>query len=139
MKKQNSVFDKFQDFWGGLKDSERKDLWDVMTALRGPDLYGSKFEVVKMHTTARIRALLIPKNKRTSMSGCFVFDTVKEINKWIKESLNYTRLSREDIVETFRTYKLDHFTQHFRNALAALEKRYSRKTKAIAKSLGIVE
>ncbi len=66
MKKKRNWLEKFQDFWwDDLTPIQRKRLWPVLTALRGPDETNVKTngiaQDVKLGTTARIRYLLLGK------------------------------------------------------------------------------
>lgn len=136
MKKQNSVFDKFQEFWKGLDSSEQKDLWDVMTALRGPDMEGNEFITLKLLTTARIRALLIPKPYE--VFGFYIIDSLKTAKKAIELRSSLPALSPTQAYRLLTNFNLEHFAKHFRNSLYVLGKRYPKVCKSIAKSVGII-
>jgi len=65
--KEPNVLQKFRAFWSLLDGIEREDLWDILTALRGPDPpnsenmhNGIKYDVLKSFTTCRIRGELLP-------------------------------------------------------------------------------
>lgn len=51
-----NVIEKFNEFWMKLNYREQKDLFLLLSATRGPDLYG--FQDVKEITTGKIRNLL---------------------------------------------------------------------------------
>ena len=138
--KQNSVFDKFQKFWEELNEEERGNLWDVMTALRGPDFEnGAVSDMLKALTTARVRALFIPKNSRSGVGGYWIFDSLKAVNDHFKQwEHRYMQISSvRDAKDLLYSQEARHFKAHFSNALFALSGKYKAKTEAIAKVVGL--
>ena len=67
--KGKNWLEKFQEFWWkDLTASQRRCLWGVLSAIRGPDS-GDDDSQVKKGTTARIRYLLLGKSPRRSTYG----------------------------------------------------------------------
>lgn len=62
-----NTVEKFREFWDSLGYTEHKELWRLMSALRGPDDGNLQ---VKYETTARIRRALF--EKRLYDSNIFV-------------------------------------------------------------------
>ncbi len=133
MTKQNSVFDKFQEFWKDLDYNEQKDLWDVMTALRGPDVpHSRKMEQIKLLTTARIRFLLIGA-ERDGARG-YVLRSLAEAKRCIGSPPLSPKKAKEFICQPQHT----HFRSHLYIALKALIEQYPVAAKSIYKSIGLV-
>ncbi len=57
MTKRKTSVQKFQKFWSKLSPTEHKELWNLMSAIRGPDDFN---EMIKEQTTAKIRGFLFP-------------------------------------------------------------------------------
>lgn len=130
MKKQDLVFDKFQKFWEELDEQEQRALWDVMSALRGPD---SMVDSIKYLTTSRIRALFIWGNKKveaTTIKGAYAFNTLTKARRHCGDNPLTPKEVRQILV------KGCHFKDHVFLALNALGKRYPVKVKSIKKSIG---
>ncbi len=76
-KKGKNWLEKFQSFWWkDLTHNQRLCLWDVLTALRGPDKEEvwtseqTRCSTIKRNTTARIRYLLLGKITKKMRSYC---------------------------------------------------------------------
>lgn len=135
MKKQNSVFDKFQEFWGGLNYDEQRDLWDVMTALRGPDEEGESLIQVKLLSTARIRSLLVGKRLGGRGTKGFVFDSTAKAKEYCNAAYRKDALTPKGIKRILdNSY---HFKNHLEMALESLKCKYPRAVNAIARSIGM--
>lgn len=106
-----NIIDDFLSL-GGVNDCERKMLWDVLTALRGPD---DETYSLKMESTIPIRRAAFPKIASNS------------------------RIQRETLLATFGTaqYKFNrhvfdtgrysHFGSHVINAASALNILYTEE------------
>ena len=104
-KRGKNWLEKFQDFWwDDLTPSQRKCLWSVLTALRGPDKESPNANTIKWATTARIRHFLLGKNVTAAHYG-FVITYRQPSIKW----------------ETIRNSVGDHFKYHVEAAVERLE------------------
>jgi hypothetical protein len=84
---------------------EKKDLWNILTALRGPDHEND--DAVKAITTCRIRGeLLGTKHSRLIRKKCIIY----------RSPTTYTDPSGTFEISTF------HFKFHAKDAIRALEK-----------------
>lgn len=132
-KKQNSVFDKFQEFWGGLNKDEQKALWDVMSAIRGPDVGVGDMEGIKFLSTSRIRPLLLGRN---SAKYGFSFSSLREAkDRGRKYDIGIPTPGKSK--KALRKASSWHFKLHLVSALVALKSRYPTKVSSIAKSVGM--
>ena len=57
-KTKGDVVDKFREFWKSLESREKRQLMDLLTMVRGPDMEGEYDTSVKDLTTVKIRSLL---------------------------------------------------------------------------------
>jgi len=106
---RKNLIKRFQDFWGTLTAKEKEDLWNILTALRGPDHDNDR---VKAITTCRIRGeLLGKKHSRLIKRKCIIFRSSR--SNMIKEV--------EDPWGTFRV-AIYHFRYHTEDAIKALKK-----------------
>ena len=53
-----NAIEKFRNYWQGLSLYERANMWEILSAIRGPDDANS---ITKKYTTARIRYELFGK------------------------------------------------------------------------------
>jgi hypothetical protein len=75
---KKNLIKRFRDFWGTLTGIEQKDLWDIMTALRGND---EDYRALKYITTCRIRGELLGMEHKKA-AACIVY--LSSNNKDIK-------------------------------------------------------
>lgn len=66
---KKNLIERFRGFWGTLTLREKKDLWDIMTALRGND---QENDTLKYITTCRIRGELLGTEHKKSTT-CIVY------------------------------------------------------------------
>ncbi len=59
--KVREMFDKIDEFIVNSDPKDVKNFWDLMVALRGPDIYGDNAQSVKDHTTIQFRRAAFPK------------------------------------------------------------------------------
>jgi len=71
-RKRRNALEKFHAFWKGLDDDERGKLWDIFSAIRGPD---SESSGLKRQFSSRIRAELINRTELGNASHCAMIGT----------------------------------------------------------------
>ena len=111
-RKPKNVVQKFRGFWSGLRKEEKEDLYDLLSAIRGPDIendsqYQTSLNIKKLGT-GRVRYLL-----------------VGDINKGITEPF---KLDKSDLVKLSALIKktnsiknFSHYSGHLRIAIETLE------------------
>jgi len=97
MLKRKNVLTKFREFWKKLDTPEQRELWDVLTALRGDDVELSL--KLKLFVTARIRGeLLRQRAVKVLPMGAYMCPT------------------RKDALAEFNQPSLSNFKEHFKKA-----------------------
>lgn len=111
MLKKKNVLEKFRTFFHNeLSWSEQRDLWDVLTALRGDDT--EKAMNNKILVTARIRGELLRRDGTATFGG-YSFQTLKSALGEIGRSTSYT------LMEDFKK-GASHWKQHVTKAIYIL-------------------
>ncbi|MCK5602656.1 hypothetical protein KAR91_12320 [Candidatus Pacearchaeota archaeon] len=118
--KKLSLITKFRHFWSKLSESEQGDLWNILTALRGPDKGNSAAKYV---TASRIRGELLGKRFicLKSIHGAYAFCSKED-------AVAFCSLSEE--IETGDDVRREcgaHFANHFTRAVEALKKHVPEK------------
>lgn len=92
------------DNWAAdnLGNYESKVLWDILTALRGPDSGDSE---LKWNTTAIIRAYTLP----ILATGNAMVNKEQRINETLSKIMNYDKIDAQN-----------HFKNHIRDAIHAI-------------------
>jgi ribosomal protein L7/L12 len=106
---RKNLIKRFRDFWGTLTVGEQRDLWNILTALRGADHHNKS---VKVTTTARIRGELLGKEHSRSLKRtCIIYCSSgsKQIKR-VKDPRGIFRVS------------MFHFKYHVEAAIYALKK-----------------
>jgi len=88
----------------GLRGQEANALWEVLTALRGPDEVSGMQELVKEHTTARIRYAAFGGTPAGFAIGAIVYGG---------------EISNADLTDA-ENYQGIHFARHARRAAIVL-------------------
>lgn len=118
MKRDNLLF-KFRKFNDNLSDEERKDLWDILTALRGNDKNHDLRGVEKCLTTARIRGEFFGKKSFSHGIGGYSYPSYSVTPKYAKQKIREVEEKSRD--------GSSHFYAHIRNAILALSKYRPKK------------
>ncbi len=99
--KAAQVLDVINDFLGDAPDQEVANLWDVLSAIRGPDVSNSEND--KQVTTAIIRAAAFPRARNIAVGATF------------------NRVGTENIKIVPDPYS-NHFNRHIKYAQIALNR-----------------
>lgn len=118
-KKNPNALDKFLSYWASLNEGDRLKMWDILTALRGPD---DENDVLKRLATGRIRYHLFKDaGHRRSWNGSGVFYYLSS-NDSVPNALivNETMLTASGAKIITDASDL-HFLTHIERAFAALK------------------
>lgn len=118
MKKDNLVF-KFREFNNNLSEKERKDLWDILTALRGNDKNHAIEGAEKCLTTARIRGELFNKKGFSHGIAGYSYPSYSVTPKYAKQQVEKVKKESKDFSS--------HFYAHIRTAILALSEYRPKK------------
>lgn len=102
MKTALEMLDRIDTFLVEAPQLERRRLWDILCAMRGPDKVEDRSE--KEHTTAVIRAVALPKTAAIRPYGVYA-----DFN---------TKGTLRDVIS--RTHNFSHFSDHITYAAYAL-------------------
>ena len=108
---RRNVVEKFRGFYRGLSPNDRKHLYNILSAVRGPDVSKSidSASEVKEYGTARIRALLTGNDHNI---GGHMHDTPLD-----SQELKQLRQYMNKVMNT----KMYHYASHVEDALDILE------------------
>lgn len=108
---ENNPIWKFRIFWNNLNQGERRDMWNILTALRGQDKDSDPD--VKHSTTGRIRGELFAGDQLGyDLLVCINYPTLAED----------IRMCREKLFDT-----PTHFQRHIQDATISLAKYIFKK------------
>ena len=110
-----NMIDKFREFLSDLHQSEKEDLWDILTALRGADIKCGY--MVKWHTTARIRGELLGDGYRSLPA--FIAPSLAVAKR---ETCPPPKAGLSFLKEEFQRLPV-HARDHIKSAINALSKR----------------
>lgn len=114
--KRNNVVTKFKSFWDELDKEEKKELWKILTALRGNDDSSSKYhEHEKCLTTARIRGELFEAHSFEPGIEGYSYPSYSRIP-------DYAKKRTREVTRPFRSACFSHFHSHIRSAIRILNK-----------------
>lgn len=118
---EREVLDIIDDFLAEGPEMAARRLWDVLTALRGPD--DEKADEVKSAYTARIRGAAFPRCAAKADRSPFNASGPVYHNGF---EISVEPLSRNPVREQFFKQPV-HFITHTQRAIAALEDHISKK------------
>jgi len=137
--KEPNVLQKFRAFWSLLDGIEREDLWDILTALRGPDPpnsenmhNGIKYDVLKSFTTCRIRGELL-RPPDPVFHRALIARTSADI-PWCNEDEKQPSPKKQKKI--FKNAPM-HFLNHVENAIRAILKYQPTTAKDLKKFLNV--
>lgn len=121
MLKSKNVLTRFREFFKSLSHPEQKELWDVLTALRGSD--AGVNDDVKFATTARIRGEFLGER----YSRGYVFLNLKQAKNEMQYTSSHRGGYKPHKVRSHYQDKPHHFQAHVRHAIDVLN-RYRPKS-----------
>ena len=113
MQKKDNLITKFRDFWCSLNWTEKKHIWDILTALRGNDDHSGFSGHEKVLTTARIRGELFGENSFSDGIGGYSHRFYSQVPSHAKKVVRQVKAK-------FINEAYSHFHDHVRNAIQAL-------------------
>lgn len=109
------ALDLIDEMLSGLPMPEAKALWDILTALRGPDSDDDEGEELKLRTTAILRANALPKTQRDPDNHGHGYNRMDAVS--VRGSLSMVGHGTD----------LSHFMRHFNMAVEAMKKVESQR------------
>lgn len=92
MKTALEMLDRIDTFLVEAPQLERRYLWDILCAMRGPDKVEDRSE--KEHTTAVIRAIALPKSAAVRPHGVYAdFNTKGTLQDVVSRPRNFSHFS----------------------------------------------
>lgn len=124
MSKKN-VLTRFREFWNTLDNGDQKDLWDVLTALRGDDDETSL--ELKLFVTARIRGELFRvKAIKVLPLGGYICPTIHDSRQ------EFTEGSLPNLKELFKKAS-EHWKTHAQRAIRVINKLHPSRSRDLKK------
>ena len=109
MRTAKEVLDALDEFFVTADEGEARDLWAILSALRGPDgVNGNGDHTLKVNTTGIIRAVAFPRLANLWKQGVIVIGAT------------FTSHRRLDSISTYFSF-YNHFLSHIRDAKRVLQ------------------
>lgn len=125
MSKEKNVLTRFREFFNALSDHEQKELWDVLTVLRGDDKESGL--AIKIFITARIRGELLRMTHLSDLPlGAYMASSFSVAKK---------KFTYPSLVELKRMFNRapTHWKSHITRAIHVLLKYHPKRTQDLKK------